>query len=108
MIFRLSQKLATKFGKNNLPSLPLDENSYVDWSAHLFVADRTQYIILTNTKSLYSAVMYGKGVTDEGVFIDRALSCIREVLDDDGHSFIYQRFIAPASGNVRCRWTACA
>jgi hypothetical protein len=33
--------------------MPLDENPYADWSCHLFTADRTQYIILSNTASLY-------------------------------------------------------
>ena len=45
--------------------------------------------------------MYGKGITDGGVFIDRALSTIREFMKDDEQQFIYQRFIAPASGSVR-------
>ncbi len=64
MIFRLSQKLASKLKEGSLPSLPLDENPYADWSAHLFTADRTQCIIISNTKSLYSAVLYGRGITD--------------------------------------------
>jgi hypothetical protein len=101
MIFRLSQKLAQKFGEGTLPSSPLDENPYADWSAHLFAADRTPYIILTNTKSLYSVVMFGKGITDGSVLIDRAMSTIREFMDADGQAFIYQRFIAPASGKDR-------
>lgn len=54
MIFRLSQKLAKKLKVGALPSLPPDQNPYADWSANLFTADRTQYIILTNTQSLYS------------------------------------------------------
>jgi hypothetical protein len=62
MIFRLSQKLATKLKEGNLPSVPLDENPYADWSAHLFTADRTQYIIVANMKALYSVVMFGKGI----------------------------------------------
>jgi hypothetical protein len=101
MIFRLSQKLAQKLGEGTLPSSPLDENPYADWSAHLFVAERAQYIILTNTKSLYSVVMFGKGITDYGEFISRALDCIREFMDADGQAFVYQRFIAPTSGSVR-------
>ena len=100
MILRLSQKLNTKIKAGTLGDIPLDENPYADWSAHLFTADRTQYIIMSNTKSLYSCVMYGKGITDDNRFIDRALSTIREFMEDDGQSFVYQRFIAPASGTV--------
>jgi hypothetical protein len=101
MILRLSQALAKKLKEGTMPSSPLDENPYADWSAHLFTADRAQYIIVTNTKSLYSVVMFGKGITDGGLFIERATSTIREFMEDDGQSFIYQRFIAPASGSVR-------
>lgn len=101
MIFRLSRKLATKLKEGNLPVVPLDDNPYADWSAHLFTVARTQYIIVANTRALYSVVMYGKGIVNDSQFIDRALSCIREFMEDDGQNFVYQRFIAPASGSVR-------
>ena len=101
MIFRLSQKLNAKIRAGALAALSLDENPFADWSAALFVASRTQYILLSNTKSLYSTVMYGKGITNDSNFIERALSNIREFMQDDGLEFVYQRFIAPASASVR-------
>lgn len=100
MIFRLSQKLAKKLKTSATDTLPLDENPYSDWSCHLFTADRTQYIIMSNTASLYSCVMYGKGITDDSRFIERTLSTIREFMEDDGQQFAYRKFIAPASGTV--------
>jgi len=100
MILRLSQKLNTKIGAGTLKAMSLDENLYADWSCHLFTADRTQYIIISNTKSLYSCVMYGRGLTNDSVFIERALNSIREFMEYDGQAFVYQRFIAPASGTV--------
>jgi hypothetical protein len=101
MIFRLSQTLAKKLKEGTLPSVSLDDNPYTDWSAHLFTADRTQYIIVTNTKSLYSVVMYGKGITDNSEFIDQTLSNLREFMEADGLAFVYQRFVAPSSSSVR-------
>jgi len=101
MILRLSQKLNTKLKAGKLTEMPLDENQYADWSCHLFTADRTQYIILSNTASLYSCVLYGKGITDDSRFIDRALSTIREFMEDDGQAFAYHKFIAPSSASVR-------
>lgn len=101
MIIRLSQKLAKKLRTGTLPPLPLDENPYADWSANLFTADRTQYILLTNTQSLYSVVMYGRGVTDDSDFISRALDNFREFMEDDGQAFVFQRFIAPTTGSVK-------
>lgn len=100
MILRLSQKLSAKIKTGKLAEMPLDEDPYADWSCHLFTADRTQYIILTNTASLYSCVMYGRGITDDCVFIDRALETIREFTADDGQQFIYRKFIAPSAGTV--------
>jgi hypothetical protein len=101
MIFRLSQKLNAKLKAGPLPTLSLDQNPLADWSAHLFVADRTQFILLSNSKSLYSTVMFGKGITNDGQFIERALSSIREFMDDDGYGAAYERYIAPASGTVK-------
>jgi hypothetical protein len=101
MIFRLSQKLNTKIKAGTLAALPLDENPSADWSVHLFAADRTQYLILCNTKSLYSTVMYAKGISDGSQFIGRALGSIREFMEDDGHLLTYQSLIAPTSASVR-------
>ena len=100
MILRMSQKLNTKIKAGTLSEMPLDKNPYADWSCHLFTADRTQYIILTNTASLYSCVMHGQGIADDYTFISRALETIREFTADDGQQFIYRKFIAPSSGTV--------
>ena len=100
MIFRISQNLATKLKAGKLGEVPLDENPYADWSCHLFTADRTQYIILMNTASLYSCVMYGRGITDDCIFIDRAMETIREFTADDGQQLIYRKFIAPSAATV--------
>ena len=98
--FRLSQKLNNKIKAGTLKEMPLDENPFADWSCHLFAADRTHYILLTNTKSLYSCLMYGKGITDDGKFIDRALSTIREFMEDDALESIFRDKIAPASATI--------
>ena len=100
MILRLSQKLNTKIKAGKLREMPLDENPFADWSCHLFTADRTQYILLSNTASLYSCVMYGAGITCENRFIKRALSTIREFMEADGQALIYEKFIAPSSATV--------
>ncbi len=100
MILRLSQNLNTKIKAGKLTAMPLDVNPYADWSCHLFTADRTQYIILSNTKSLYSCVMYVRGITNDSVFIERAMSTLREFMQDDGQAFVFQKFIGPASGTV--------
>ena len=101
MLFRLSKKLAKKLKVRATDTLPFDDNPYADWSAHLFTAARTQFVIVTNTKSLYSTVMHGKGVTNGTVFVDRSLSAIREFMEGNGLGLAYSRFIAPPCGSVR-------
>ena len=100
MIFRLTQKLSTKIKAGRLAENPLGENPYADWSCNVFTAGRSQYIIVTNTASLYSCVMHGKGITDDNRFVVRTPGTIREFMDDDGQAFAYQRFITPATDSV--------
>lgn len=101
MIFRLSQKLNAKVKAGTLSETPLDDNPFADWSCHLFVADRKQFVLLTNTKSLYSMVMFGKGIANQTQFVDAVLSNIREFLEDHGLATIYDKNIAPDSGTIR-------
>ena len=101
MIIRLTQKLGKKIGVQPTRSLPLDANPYADWSARLFTADRTQFILITNTPSLYSVVTYGRGITDDNTFIQRMMNCLNEFLHDDGHAFLFERLIAPASTQIQ-------
>jgi hypothetical protein len=101
VIFRLSQKLNAKIKGGTLATLPADENPFADWSAGLFRVRHTQYILVTNTKSLYSTVLPGKGVSDEATFVGRAMSGIRECLEADGYWGVYERSIAPLLGTVQ-------
>ncbi len=101
MIFRLSQQLARKIKVGPLDRLPSDENPFADWSAHFFVVLRTEYMILSNTKTFYSCLMYGAGIHDKETFTESALMAIREFMQDDGQQFPYRKFIAPASGTIQ-------
>jgi len=101
MIFRLSQKLNGKIKAGTLDALAMDDNPFADWSSHIFIAGRTQYIIICNTKSLYSTVMFAKGIATESQFIVRALGSLREFMEDDGQEFAYQWWVAQAHAPVR-------
>jgi len=65
MIFRLTVKLAQKIGLAPLSTFPYDQGKspLLDWHAHLFAVQRTQYILATNTASLYSLIIPGRGIT---------------------------------------------
>ena len=103
MIFRLSHRLKTQLKHGPLSAAPLDGNIYADWSARSFIADRSRYILLSHTRSLYSVVMFGRGITHDGLFIRRALDNIREFMSEDGLGLIYMNFLAPATALVRFR-----
>ena len=100
MIVRLTAKLGKKIGVSPTRWLPLHANPYADWSAHLFRAERVQYILITNTASLYSMVMYGRGISDDSTFLNRMTSYIGEFLKDDGHAFIYEKLVVPEMARV--------
>jgi hypothetical protein len=100
MLFRLSQKLAKKLKVTGLKSLPPDNNAFADWSSHLFTVDRQQYIIVSNTASLYSVLLLGRGISNEKRFVAGVLGAIREVLIADGQGPVYERWIAPAADAI--------
>jgi hypothetical protein len=94
MILRLSQNLSKKIKAGTLKEMPLDENPYADWSCDLFTVDRIQYILVSNTHSLYSCVFYGKGITNEPVFVECVLSNMQKFMADDGQALACQKFVA--------------
>jgi len=100
MIFRLTHKLSKKIKLPPLQALPAGQNPFIDWTAHLFTSERAQYIIVTNTASLYSLIMYGRGITDDNELIQRTLGFMREFMADDGCEFLYRRLIAPHTTRV--------
>ena len=100
MTFRLSAKLGKKLRFMPTETLPADANPYADWSAHLFTADHAQYILISNTTSLYSRVIFGRGITDDGTFLDRAITLISELMEDDGFLFLRERAFLPDTSSV--------
>jgi len=101
MIFHLTHKLAKKIKKTPLHCLPIDSNPFIDWTAHLFRAERVQYIIVTNTASLYSLVMHGRGITEDNRFFQETLSYMAELMTHDGLEFVFQRLIVPHTERIR-------
>ena len=101
MIIRLGNTLARKIKKTDLPSLPADPDPMADWSARLFSADRVQYILISNTASLYSLVIGGKGVTNENTLLHEMTDSMREVMEKDGFRSIYEKRVAPHTTRFR-------
>ncbi|MFH0795020.1 MAG: hypothetical protein V2A74_13420 [bacterium] len=100
MILRLTARLGKKIGVFPSRSLPAEPNPFADWTAHLFTAERVQYILITNTASLYSMVTYGAGITSDSSFLARMTSCMGEFIRDDGHEAIFERHISPSTAQI--------
>ena len=100
MILRLTQKLGSRLKAGSLKPMPMDEAPIADWTGHLFFFNRTPYIILCNTATLYSAVLFGNGITNDSIVIPRVLTTLRAAMEADGLEFAYERFIVPRTGLV--------
>ena len=98
MLIRFTQKLSKKLKIGHLGNVDCDPGPFLEWYGHLFTAERVQYIVTTEAKSLLSVVMYGRGVTDDNVFLQHWLSSIREYLIAIDKRFIFEKFIDPHIG----------
>jgi hypothetical protein len=59
-----------------------------------------QYILISNTASLYSTVLFGRDITDGGQLIERMTWAIREVMEHDGPGPAYEKHLVPETGPV--------
>lgn len=100
MIIRLTEKLGRKIGILPKELLPMADDPYLDWSAHLFTAGRNQYIILTNTPSLYSIVMFGRGSKSGSTLQRNATREMWAHMRLDEYEFIYKLFIDPGISDI--------
>lgn len=95
LVIHPTQKLQTKLRIRVLATNPTPSSDHLRRYATLFRANRRQYILTTNASSLYSVVMHGAGVTDYAKYLERFLVELRDQLQHDGMSGIYDRCIGP-------------
>jgi hypothetical protein len=100
MIIRFSKMLSDKIHESDLSVVSSAENPYLDWHAHIFRHRRAQYIMVSNSKSLFSIFMHVAGVTNFQRFFERMRDILRDTLHDIGADLIYQRIIAPNTGSI--------
>lgn len=100
MIFRITQKLATKIKAVPVAALPPHDNPLLDWTANLFMVSRWQCIILTNSASLYSVVFPGKGVPNGEALVEQGMKALDDCLTRDGILGLHDFDIAPATDSV--------
>lgn len=100
MILHVTDKLRKKL---HLPALQrVDESTgaHLRWYGNVFTADRAQYILTTNAASLFSVVVFGRGITDDSKYILRFLSALRDHMEDLDLQHIYQQAFVAGAGAV--------
>jgi hypothetical protein len=100
MIIRLSSKLAEKVKVPLNQTLEADANPFTDWSANLFRIGNVQYIIVTNTASLYSVLFEGRGITTADKLLTSFLHNIEALLQRDEHRTAFGQFIKPLADDI--------
>ena len=100
MIFRVTLKLGKKIHVAPAQCLPAAENPFLDWCATLFTVERAQYILVTNTRSLYSMVMIGRGIADDDRFLRATFRYMSDLMKDDGHESVFREIIGPQTGAI--------
>ncbi len=97
-IIRVSGKLGKKIDFTPEQKIPMHDNPYLDWSAHLFRAPRKEYILITNTASLYLFSFLARVLRMKINCLKRAIRQLEDMLEEDGFELIFERVIAPALG----------
>jgi hypothetical protein len=103
MVIHVTGKLSKKLHIPGLPQGHIPAGPHLRWYANIFVANRTHYILTTNAASLFSVVMYGRGITDRSAYLNGLLSVLGEHLNGHGLRLIFERCIlAHAGGYAFC------
>jgi len=94
MVLRATTKFAERLKIQSLEKYDGKVSAFDEWYAHVFIAERIQYILLTNAYSLYSCVFPAKGVTNLRTFADVSYYWLTETMRKDGCGELVNRFIA--------------
>lgn len=100
MFLHLTEKLCDKLRLPPLPPALPAMDARMDWYANLFTVERVQYVLTTHAPSLYSVLTYGRGITDDDLYLRTLFPLLREHLEADDLAYIYDRNIAPNLGSV--------
>ena len=97
MVFRLTKKLAEKL---HLGKLPRTETPGVGstWHANLLRASGVQYIVLTESLTLYSILILGRGIIDGTAFATIARQMVGAKFEVEGWSHLLGNRVAFDTG----------
>ena len=78
MVIRFTAKLSKKLKLGEITKVDRYPGPYLEWYAHLFTFNRFQYILTTEANSLYTTMMYGRGIVDDNEYLQRFFSHLRD------------------------------
>ena len=97
MILRLPQTLNAGLGGDPLVALASHTNPLLDWSVRAFAAGTKAYVLLSHTRSLYSAVLDGVGGETRTQLVERVAGAVGTILDAAGRLTVVGRDLVPES-----------
>jgi hypothetical protein len=83
MIFRLTQKLAKKLNLMDLSRTDSHDTASA-WYGNLFRVGGVQYILLTESLTLFSFLFYGRGIVDAAALTTKAKLLIEKKFKENG------------------------
>ena len=105
IVLRPTLKLAKQLNLAPLPDSAEATNTHCDWCVRPFGVGRIQYLIFTNTASLFSFITRKKGVTNAKTLFDAFATVLEDYLRATERGGIFGQMIAPAIGE--CAFTRC-
>lgn len=84
MILRLPKTLNARLGGGPLAALASHANPLLDWSVRAFAVVKTEYLLLSNTRSLYSVVLDGVAGETRNQSAERVAGAVGGILDGAG------------------------
>ena len=84
MVLRLPQTLNARLGGGPLAATASHANPLLDWSVRAFAAGMKEYVLLSNTRSLYSAVLDGVARETRNQLAKRVAGVLGVILDGAG------------------------
>ena len=97
MVFRLTKKLSEKLHLGKLPRTETPEEGST-WHANLLRASGVQYIVLTESLTLYSLLILGRGIVDGAAFGRIARQIVGAKFEEEGWSHLLGNRVAFDTG----------
>ena len=97
MILRLPQTLNARLGGGPLAATASHTNPLLDWSVRAFAAGMKAYVLLSNTRSLYSVVLDGVAGETRNQLAERVGGAVGVILDGAGRLASVGSELAPES-----------